>query len=96
MNHIKFYLNYEEINNNKRPELEDNNIEMKIRKISFPKMVDQQHQKVAHELSHPKKVSLNFDCFNPRKKLREDHSDKKVQIFEEIWSQDKEKYIERV
>lgn len=45
-------------------------------------------------INHAKKISLNFDLFNPKKKQREEGEDRPN--YEELLLNSKEKYMEKI
>lgn len=47
-------------------------------------------------VNHAKKISLNFDLFNPKKKAKDEGEDNSKVNYEELFLNSKEKYMEKI
>jgi hypothetical protein len=96
---INFYLTYKEFqhhNSSKDPDTAK--LHHRDRPAPFPKMTQEHHsRKNNSEIAHPKKISLNFDLFNPKRRTKEEIQENSRSFqFEELMLLSKEKYLSKI
>jgi len=70
-------------------------LKAKNKEKELPSVKKSQHRELV-DPSMPKKISVNFDLFNPKKKGKEELNTSKSNKFEELFIQEKEKYMEKI